>query len=154
MTEGKSGLIAGVAAITMLFAAFLSAYLVRRGISTDWVPLELPLMMYASLLPLVGTSALVGLARRRSALLGAGAILGTLVCAMQVYACRQLNLVGPAASFYLVISAAFLVFLIGGVVGLLYSTFRRSGAVTSHFYYWVYLSALWTSLLAYLTFCN
>lgn len=154
MTEGKSGLIAGVAAITMLFAAFLSAYLVRRGISTDWVKLELPPMMYASLLPLAGTSALVGLARRRSTLLPAGAILGALVCAMQLYAWRQVKLFGPAESFYLVISAAFLVFLIGGVAALLYSAFRQPRALTSHFYYWLYLSALWSYLLAYLTFWN
>src|SRR5262245_41842483 len=36
------GLIAALSAITMLFAAFSSAYIVRRGLGNDWAPLSFP----------------------------------------------------------------------------------------------------------------
>ena len=63
----------------MLFAALTSAYVVRRGISTDWVRLPLPALLYASLAPIVGTTAVLGVARHRSSVAGflfAGVALG------------------------------------------------------------------------------
>jgi cytochrome c oxidase subunit 3 len=157
--EHKSGLISGLAGITMLFAAFTSAYVVRRGISADWVSLRLPASVYASLLPLAGASAVLGVARRSAStsLLTAAVILGGLVCIMHLFAWRQFHGGGPGAAFFFVISAAFLLFVLGGVVGLLDLTLRRSrvtSMIAAHFYYWLYLSALWIYILVYFTFWN
>jgi cytochrome c oxidase subunit 3 len=159
MTDQKSGLIAGFAGITMLFAAFTSAYIVRRGISADWVSLTLPAPVYASLLPLAGVSILLGMVRRSPSTgqLTAAAILGGLVCVMQLFSWRQFNGAGPGAAFYYVISAAFLLFVVGGVAGLLDAILRRSrpeSMIAAHFYYWLYLSALWLYVLVYFTIWN
>ena len=159
VTDQKSGLIAGLAGVTMLFAALTSAYIVRRGISADWVSLQLPASVYASLLPLAGASAVLGVARRSAStsLLTAAVILGGLVCIMHLFAWRQFHGGGPGAAFFFVISAAFLLFVIGGIVGLLDLTLRRSrptSTIGAHFYYWLYLSVLWIYVLVYFTFWN
>lgn len=51
-----TGLLALLAAITMLFAAFSSAYIVRRGISNDWTPLPSALLWISVLLLLAGSA--------------------------------------------------------------------------------------------------
>jgi cytochrome c oxidase subunit 3 len=159
MIESRSGLIAGLAGITMLFAAFTSAYVVRRGISADWVSLRLPGSAYISVLPLAGASIALGVARRNGSvvLLLISAVLGAIVCVIQLCTWRQIDNSGPAAAFYFVISAAFLLFVTGGVVALVRLISRRSRdarTAPAHFYYWVYLSALWIYVLLYLTFWN
>jgi cytochrome c oxidase subunit 3 len=157
MTDQKSGLMAALAGVTMLFAAFTSAYIVRRGLSADWVSLKAPVLAYASLAPLVGISVALGSARRRGAagFLTAGVVLGSLVCVMQLYAWRQFKDVGPAPAFFFVISGAFLVFVAGGVAALLHLLLRGApteSTIATHFYYWVYLSVLWMYLLVYFSF--
>jgi hypothetical protein len=69
---------------------------------------------------------------------------------MQLYGWRQIDGAGPATAFFFVISGAFLILMICGVMALL----RRASTVVSHFYYWLYLSALWIYLLLYFTFWN
>jgi cytochrome c oxidase subunit 3 len=145
MAEQRSGLIAGLSGITMLFAAFTSAYVVRRGISSDWVSLQLPGVIYASALPLAASSIALGAGRR-----SIGAVMGAGACIMQLYGWRQIDGAGPATAFFFVISGAFLILMICGVMALL----RRASSVASHFYYWLYLSALWIYLLLYFTFWN
>ncbi len=156
MAEARSGLIAALSAITMLFAALTSAYVVRRGISTDWVRLPLPALLYASLAPIAGTTAVLAVARHRSSVAGflfAGVALGVLGCVLQIWAWRSIGDIGPATAFIHVISAAFLVFVMAGVAGLLLLIWRgRRSSISSHLFYWVYLCGLWAYLLIFLSF--
>ena len=156
MAEARSGLIAALSAITMLFAALTSAYVVRRGISTDWVRLPLPALLYASLAPIAGTTAVLAVARHRSSVAGflfAGVALGVLGCVLQIRAWRSIGDIGPATAFIHVISAAFLVFVMAGVAGLLLLNWRgRRSSISSHLFYWVYLCGLWAYLLIFLSF--
>ena len=61
-----TGMVAALAATTMFFAAVASAYIVRRGISDDWVVLSLPAPVYFSVLPGMAVSILVEAARRKA----------------------------------------------------------------------------------------
>lgn len=147
---------AGLAAITMLFAAFTSAYVVRRGFSADWLGLSLPSIAYANLGPLAATSVILAVGRRRGSMinvfLAGGATFGLLACVCQILAWRSASEVGPATAFFRVISGFFLVFLIVGVAALLYRTYRPCGSsISSHLLYWLYLCGLWIYLLIFLS---
>ena len=125
---------AGLAAITMLFAAFTSAYVVRRGVSADWLGLSLPSIAYANLGPLAATSVILTMGRRRgsmNAFLAGGAAFGLLACVCQIVAWRSVSDVGPATAFFRVISGGFLVFLIVGVAALLYRLYRGGSSISS-----------------------
>src|SRR5579859_505371 len=59
-----TGLMVLLAASVMLFAAFTSAFFVRRGLSNDWVDTPMPRILWLNTLVLVASSCLVELARR------------------------------------------------------------------------------------------
>jgi len=59
-----TGLMVLLAATTMAFAAFTSAFVVRRGMSNDWVALPLPRIVWANTAVLIASSILLELARR------------------------------------------------------------------------------------------
>ena len=131
-----AGLISVLAASTMLFAALMSAYLVRRGISDDWTSLSLPGTLYASVLLGVGVSIAIGSRRRWTA-----SIAALLFAAMHLYSWRQLGWTGPAAAFFLVLDGIFVLHVIGGIIAM--------GAGAAIAYYWLYLNALWIVLLIF-----
>jgi heme/copper-type cytochrome/quinol oxidase subunit 3 len=149
-TEGEATTVLGttLAATTMLFAAFGSAYVVRRGISDDWVSLTLPGVLYASVLPCVAVSMAVEAARRsarrRQMFLVCGALFASIFVALHVYGWRQVGHLStsPAAAFFFIIDGAFLLCVIGGAFLIT--------RVQSH--YWRYLNALWLLLLAFFYF--
>ena len=88
-----------LATITMLFAAFGSAYLVRQG-SGDWQRVDLPATLWLNTLVLAGSSVTIELARRWSAptpWLIASNLLAFLFLGGQLFAWRQL----AAAGIYL-----------------------------------------------------
>jgi cytochrome c oxidase subunit 1 len=147
-----TGLMAALAAITMLFAAFASAYVVRRGIADDWTHLQLPWLLYASLPLLISVSIVLEAGRRSNRNLSGAAVLGVLFVLAQLYIWRQLGNAGislsthPAGAFFYVLSGAFLVHVLGGVLGLLYVGMRAPG-VRIVSYYWHFLTGLWIALL-------
>src|SRR5579862_9770072 len=59
-----TGLMVLLAATTMAFAAFTSAFVVRRGISDDWVALPLPRILWVNTAVLIVSSVLLEVARR------------------------------------------------------------------------------------------
>src|SRR5882724_11533308 len=59
-----TGLMVVLAASIMLFAAFTSAFIVRRGLSDDWVHLPLPPILWANTAVLFASSIVLELARR------------------------------------------------------------------------------------------
>ncbi len=59
-----TGMWLGLGAITMVFAAFTSAYIVRRGLSNDWSPTQIPGLLWFNTAILVLSSLTLERARR------------------------------------------------------------------------------------------
>jgi cytochrome c oxidase subunit 3 len=170
-----TGIALGIVSVLMFFMALTSAYLVRRGTSSDWVPIHLPTVLWFNTLVLFASSFALELARRR--LSGANLSgfrklwavttgLGILFLLGQLVAWRQLVAQGvymasnPASSFFYIFTGAHGVHLFGGVGALLYVSFRKferasvslpvAAEITS--YYWHFMDGLWVFLLALLYF--
>jgi cytochrome c oxidase subunit 3 len=167
-----TGLLVLLAASVMLFAAFTSAFFVRRGLSNDWVDTPLPRILWINTGVLVASSIALELARsalragRRLAFnrswTGA-TILGALFLGGQYLAWRQLNDAGiylatnPSSSFFFVLTCAHAVHLLGGISALGYidvqALLLRLGpgkrtAVDVSAYFWHFLDAIWIFLMA------
>jgi cytochrome c oxidase subunit 3 len=156
----------------MLFAAFSSAFFVRRGLSNDWVNTPLPRILWINTGVLVASSIALELARsalrngRRAAFnrYWTGAtILGALFLGGQYLAWQQLNGAGiylatnPSSSFFFVLTCAHAVHLLGGIAALGYidvqALLLRLGpgkrtAVDVSAYFWHFLDAIWIYLMA------
>ena len=167
-----TGLLVLLAASVMLFAAFSSAFFVRRGLSNDWVNTPLPPILWINTGVLVASSIALELARsalragRRAAFnrYWTGAtVLGALFLGGQYLAWRQLNDAGfylatnPSSSFFFVLTCAHAVHLLGGVSALGYidvqALLLRLGpgkrtAVDVSAYFWHFLDAIWIYLMA------
>lgn len=170
----RLGLLVGLGGITMLFAAFTSAYIVRSG-GGDWAALELPPVLWLSTALILASSLTLELARRafqRGRLSSFGswsaatAALGTGFLASQFAAWIALNEAGiylqshPKSSFFFVLTGVHGVHLFAGVIALL-ALFGlaaagrlvpgRSDAPTLTAIYWHFVGGLWIYLLAVLS---
>ena len=167
-----TGLLVLLAASVMLFAAFTSAFFVRRGLSNDWVDTPLPPILWINTGVLVASSIALELAR--AALRGGrrvafnrywtgATILGALFLGGQYLAWRQLNDAGiylatnPSSSFFFVLTCTHAVHLLGGISALGYidvqALLLRLGpgkrtAVDVSAYFWHFLDAIWIYLMA------
>jgi len=160
--------------ITMTFAAFTSALIVRKGSSLDWRPFTLPPILYFNTVLLLASSVTLEVSRRRiAAFMGAAKsqtenpgrwlyitlTLGLLFVAGQYVAWLQLSAQGvflatnPSSSFFYVLTAAHALHVLGGLSGMVYvirrlhrSVLRRSSldAVSR---YWHFMGGLWLYLL-------
>jgi|SRR5208337_1738599 len=169
----KTGVWAGLAAITMSFAALTSALVVRQGAGLDWHHLTLPPILYANTVVLLASSVTLELARRQ--ILGfAGGItnqtaapmrwlavtwaLGLLFVVGQYVAWRQLKAAGlylatnSNSSFFYVFTGVHALHVLGGLAGLLYvmsklhrSTLRQSTFAAAA-QYWHFMGILWLYL--------
>lgn len=165
-----TGLIALVAATTMLLAAFSSAYIVRRGLSNDWVPLQLPPVLAGSAVLLVLSSLTLEMGRRSfgahnrgrfAPFWFAGPALGACFVLAQAYGWNQINQTGisaassPSAAFVYVLSGTMVALVIGTAVASIWIGFRAlsspsEGSATRlkiTVYYWHYLDCLWIYLV-------
>src|SRR5947209_13764335 len=59
-----TGLMVLLAAVVMFFAALTSAFIVRRGLSSDWIHTEMPPVVFLNTAVLLGSSVVLELARR------------------------------------------------------------------------------------------
>jgi cytochrome c oxidase subunit 3 len=170
----STGIWVGLAAITMTFAAFTSALIVRQGNAADWRHITLPLVLYLNTLVIFASSVTLEVARRQIATFMAGSrdqashparwlyvtlFLGFLFVAGQYAAWLQLKSQGlylatnPSSSFFYVLTAAHAVHVFGGLGGLVRvvsklkrSALRRSTLdATSR--YWHFMDLLWLYLL-------
>jgi cytochrome c oxidase subunit 3 len=151
----ETGMWIVVAAISMSFAAYTSALIVRQGASSDWLHFQLPRVLYFNTLILLASSVTVDLARRRfvaipdtlrsssdsaRALLSNGvywlyvtAALGAFFVLGQILAWRNLAAQGlflatnPSSSFFYVFTALHGVHLLGGLAGLSYVLRKLAG---------------------------
>lgn len=151
----QTGVWVGIAAITMSFAAYSSALIVRQGANPDWQHFTLPRILFFNTLVVLASSVTLYLARarRRATVDRAGSTvavdaphltwlyatisLGFLFLAGQILAWRNLIDQGitlassPSSSFFYLLTAMHGLHLLGGLAGLLYVVYRvhRSSAV-------------------------
>jgi cytochrome c oxidase subunit 3 len=161
-------------AITMMFAAFTSALIVRKGSSLDWRTFTLPSILYFNTLLLLASSVTLEVSRRRVATFMGGVksqagsparwlyitlSFGLLFVAGQYVAWTQLSAQGlylatnPSSSFFYVLTATHALHVLGGLGGLIYvirklskSILRRS-TLDATARYWHFMDALWLYLL-------
>ena len=170
----STGIWVGLAAITMTFAAFTSALIVRQGSALDWRHITLPPVLYLNSLVIVASSFTLEIARRRIASFMGGLharaesparwlyitlFLGLLFVAGQTFAWVQLKSQGfglatnVSYSFFYVLTVAHALHVFGGLGGLVraigklnHSVLRRSTLdATSR--YWHFMGVLWLYLL-------
>ena len=172
----RTGIWVGLAAITMSFAAFTSALVVRQSTANDWRHLRIPPIVFVNTLILLASGATLEVARRRVAAyvrsrvgsrsvplfwLWATLLLGLVFVAGQCAAWLQLRAQGlylatnPNSSFFYVLTAMHALHVLGGLGGLarvIYKlstpvlTLRRS-TMDATSYYWHFMGILWLYLL-------
>jgi cytochrome c oxidase subunit III len=171
----STGIWVGLAGITMTFAAFTSALIVRQGSSyTDWQHISLPPVLYLNTLIIIASSITLEIARRRVAAFMGGLThraevparwlyltlsLGLLFVAGQTFAWLQLRSQGITLatnisySFFYVLTVIHALHLLGGIGGMAraigkfnHLTLKRSTLdATSR--YWHFMGVLWIYLL-------
>ena len=170
----STGIWVGLASITMTFAAFTSALVVRQGGASDWRHIILPPVLYLNTLLIIASSVTLEIARRRIATFMGGVkdrsanparwlyitlFLGLLFVAGQTSAWLQLKAQGfgiatnVSYSFFYVLTVAHALHLLGGLGGLVrvigklnHSVLKRSTLdATSR--YWHFMGVLWVYLL-------
>jgi cytochrome c oxidase subunit 3 len=170
----STGIWVVLASITMSFAAFTSALIVRQGSALDWRHLTLPPILYLNTLVLFASSFALEVARRRVGDFMGGPknqvtsptrwmyialFLGSLFVAGQYVAWLQLRSQGlylatnPNSSFFYVLTAVHAVHVLGGLAGLVRVAYRlnksilRKSTLDATAYYWHFMDALWVYLL-------
>jgi cytochrome c oxidase subunit 3 len=161
-------------AITMMFAAFSSALLVRKGSSLDWRTFTLPSVLYFNTLLLIASSVTLEVSRRRVAAFMGGResqvesparwlyitlFVGLLFVVGQYVAWSQLRAEGlylatnPSSTFFYVLTVTHALHVLGGLGGLVHvirglnkSALPRS-TLDAAARYWHFMGALWLYLL-------
>jgi cytochrome c oxidase subunit III len=172
----RTGIWVGLAAITMSFAAFTSALLVRQTTGSDWHHLAIPSIVFANTIVLIASSVTLEIARRRVAAyarnqisdravplrwLVATLVLGLLFVAGQYAAWAKLRAEGlylasnPNSSFFYVLTAVHALHVLGGLGGLLRVVAKlrnpvfslRKSTMDATSYYWHFMGILWLYIL-------
>jgi cytochrome c oxidase subunit 3 len=140
----STGIWVALASITMTFAAFTSALIVRQGSSLDWRHFTLPPVLYFNTLVIIASSITLEIARRRIATFMGGDVrskqnesenparwlyitlfLGLIFVAGQTFAWLQLKAQGfglasnVSYSFFYVLTVAHALHVLGGLGGLI-----------------------------------
>jgi len=173
----STGIWVGLAAITMSFAAFTSALIVRQGAAADWRHFTLPPVLYLNTLVIIASSVTLELARRRIAAFMNGLqdrskdqenpaqwlyitlFLGLLFVAGQTLAWVQLKSQGfglasnVSYSFFYVLTVAHALHVSGGLGGLVRVIWKlnrshlRRSTLDATSRYWHFIGVLWLYLL-------
>jgi cytochrome c oxidase subunit 3 len=161
--------------IVMLFAAFTSAMVVRRGMAFDWVSIAVPRLLWVNTGILLASSLTLEFSRHALSAhaaenfirwLAATVALGVAFLAGQLVVWRELAARGvylatnPSSSFFYVLTAAHGVHLLGGVLALGYVVIHagrmargreRRTALDVTAIYWHFMDALWIYIFFLLT---
>lgn len=175
----RTGVWVGLATVAMMFAAFTSAAVVRKGSGDDWHHIVLPSILYFNTFVLVLSSFTLEIARRKVlvyargenpsqiiplAWLGSTLALGLVFVVGQFVAWSQLKAQGvylassPTSSFFYVMTVVHAIHVAGGLGGLTRVILKTSGHVFNlrrstldgTAYYWHFMGALWIYLLVLL----
>ena len=170
-----TGITVAIVTVLMIFMALVSAYVVRKGASSDWVSFRFPALVWFNTVVLLLSSLTLEVARRRLAdsdssafrrwwtittALGLVFLVGQLVVWRELFAEGVFVATNPASSFFYVFTGAHAVHVVGAVAALLFVAFRnfdrskisRSTAVGITSYFWHFLDALWVFLAVLLYF--
>lgn len=166
-----TGILVGLAPIMMLFAALASSYIVRQGLSNDWIKLQLPGMIWVNTVLLVSSSIALELARRKlkrqslpgftnwwkiGTLLGLGFVVGQVAIWWQLREQGVYFSDNPSHSFFYLLTVAHAVHVLGGVAALLYvwtgsAKMKVTGGsclrVDLSSVYWHFMDFIWLFLL-------
>ena len=171
----------GLASILMLFISLTSAYIVRgvpalSGGDSDWLPLDMPRVLWFTTGVLVLSSLSIELARRAlkrneyagfkrwislTTLLGVAFLVGQLMAWQQLAAQGVFINSHPHSSFFYLLTSLHGIHLLGGVIALGYVTiaavrmrigFKRRTAVDVTAIYWHFMDGLWIYLFVLLFF--
>jgi cytochrome c oxidase subunit 3 len=168
------GMWVGLASIMMLFTALTSAYVVRKGLSNDWRPLEIPNLLWASTALILASSVTFQMAHRcikryevkaYTRWVAVTGLLGLGFLTTQLLAWRELIAQGvylasnPHSSFFYVLTGVHGLHLVGGILGLVYLLLRRWNYLASRDaiqkrqrganvvgLYWHFMGGLWVYL--------
>jgi cytochrome c oxidase subunit 3 len=172
----RTGVWIGLASVGMMFAAFTSAAVVRKGSADDWQHIVLPTILLYNTLVLILSSLTLEIARRKVAVyargnnpsqivplawLGSTLALGLVFVVGQFVAWSQLKAQGvylatsPTSSFFYVLTVFHAIHVAGGLGGLTRVILKTSGPVFTlkrssldgTAYYWHFMGALWIYLL-------
>jgi cytochrome c oxidase subunit 3 len=171
----RLGMWIGLGGIVMVFAAFTSAMVVRRGMALDWVSIAVPRILWLNTGVLLASSLTLELSRHRLARRSAAQFtrglcvtlaLGLAFLAGQAVAWRELAARGvylatnPSSSFFYVLTAAHGLHLAGGILALAYVA-GRAGRIAQGLarrtplevaaIYWHFMDALWIYIFFLLT---
>jgi cytochrome c oxidase subunit 3 len=164
----------GIGSIMMMFAAFTSAYVVRRA-AGNWYEFKLPDIFLFNTLVIVASSVALqfayrafrnGQEKRFKALLLTTFILGVAFVALQYQGWEAMNAIGatftvnPSSSFVYVISGVHAAHVLGGIAALLvalvhayYLPFRPTPRRRLRFelvaHYWHFVDVLWVYLMVF-----
>lgn len=150
-----------LATVTMLFAAFASAYLVRQG-GSDWHRVSLPEILWLNTGILLASSGTIEMSRRRQPATSwfvASSVLAIVFLAGQLIAWRQLAATGiylptnPHGSFFYILTGLHGLHLLGGLVLLAVAwATRRATTMSCTATYWHFLAGVWIGVLLLLKF--
>jgi cytochrome c oxidase subunit 3 len=170
----STGIWVGLASITMTFAAFTSALIVRQGGAPDWQHISLPPVLYLDTLLILSSSITLELGRREVARFMGGVrghgesparwlyvtlFLGLLFVAGQTFAWLQLRSQGfglstnVSYSFFYVLTVAHALHLLCGLGGMtrviakLNKSVLRRSTLDATSRYWHFMGGLWLYLL-------
>ena len=167
----RLGMWLALVAVVMLFAAFTSAMVVRKGLGEDWGSTPLPHILWFNTLVLMVSSLTMELSRRALAQqasqkftvwLYVTAALGVAFLTGQIVAWRDLAEAGvflssnASSSFLYLLTATHGIHLLGGILALAYLVWRapaiargteRRAAVDAIALYWHFMDGLWIYLL-------
>lgn len=169
-----TGLLVLLASTTMIFAAFTSALVVRRGMAEEWTATPKPSLLYVNTGVLLASSAVLEVARRAlraghrtqfNVLWTVGTVLGLAFLGGQYAVWRDLARHGvyvatsPSSGFFYLLTAAHAVHLLGGAGALVWVDVQalrlrlgpaKRTAVDISALFWHFLDGVWLYLLVLL----
>jgi len=154
VSPANTGVWVGIAAITMSFAAYSSALIVRQGANPDWQHFTLPRILFFNTLVVLASSVTLYVARPRSRaavdrsgtltavdaphlnwlyvtiLFGFFFLIGQILAWRNLVAQGITLASGPSSSFFYLLTAMHGLHLLGGLAGLLYVVYRVRRSTT------------------------
>lgn len=162
-----TGITVAMGGILMFFMALVSAFIVRKGLGSDWSTFPMPRVLWLNTAILLASSATLIHARRLfkrgdnagfrhwwavTTVLGLFFVVGQLIAWRELVAAGFYLASNASNSFFYVLTAAHGIHLLGGVTALLFTGWGRLRRLTLATateiagYYWHFMDGLWVFL--------